>query len=331
MGEFELIKTYFQTHDLERDSDHGVVLGVGDDCALLQPAPGQVLAVTTDTMVSGVHFFSDDAPYDLGHKLLAVNLSDLAAMGAQPRWVVLNLALPTVDEAWLAAFAQGLLATAQRFGVSLVGGDTVRGELAFGLTAMGEVPPGAALRRAGAKVGDLICVSGVPGEAAAGLAYRQAHRLGERSGKDRLPAEFAAQALARLQRPEPRVALGLALRGVASSAVDISDGLAQDLGHILAASGTLGHELGACLELADFPSSLLLASLAPSLAWQYQLAGGDDYEILFTLPSEFAHSINELPCDVHVIGRVEAEPGLRIFTPEGSPFILQRAGHDHFA
>ena len=328
MGEFELIKTYFQTPDLEGSSGHGVVLGVGDDCALVQPTPGQVLAVTTDMMVCGVHFFSDDAPYDLGHKLLAVNLSDLAAMGAVPRWIVLNLALPTVDEVWLAAFAQGLLATAQRFAVRLVGGDTVRGELAFGLTAMGEVPPGKALRRAGARVGDLICVSGVPGEAAVGLAYRQAHRLGKHPP---LPEAFAAQALARLQRPEPRVALGLALRGMASSAVDISDGLAQDLGHILAASAGVGRALGACLTLADFPSSPLLASLEPSLAWQYQLAGGDDYELLFTLPPELAHSINALPCDVHVIGRVEAEPGLRVLTPEGSPFVLQRAGHDHFA
>lgn len=329
MGEFELIQRYFQASVAQADDGlvDGVVLGVGDDCALVQPTPGQVLAVTTDTMVSGVHFFSDDAPYDLGHKLLAVNLSDLAAMGAVPRWIVLNLALPAVDEAWLAAFSQGLLATAQRFGVRLVGGDTVRGQLAFGLTAMGEVPPGRALRRAGAKVGDLICVSGVPGEAAAGLA----HRLSMRSGERLLPEEFAAQALARLQRPEPRVALGLALRGLASSAVDISDGLAQDLGHILAASGAAGNELGACLELAHFPLSPLLASLPQTLTWQYQLAGGDDYELLFTLPPEFMNCINELPCNVNVIGRIEAAPGLRLLAPDGSPFILERLGHDHFA
>jgi thiamine-monophosphate kinase len=146
-----------------------------------------------------------------------------------------------------------------------------------------------------------------------------------------LPEALAAQALARLQRPEPRVALGLALRGVASSAVDVSDGLAQDLGHILAASGAMGNELGACLELAHFPSSPLLASLPQELAWQYQLAGGDDYELLFTLPPEFVHCIKALPCDVNVIGRIEVASGLRLFTPDGSPFNLERLGHDHFA
>jgi thiamine-monophosphate kinase len=321
MGEFELIRTFFNTQ--QQDAEAGVALGIGDDCALLLPTPGQHLAVTTDTLVVGVHFLADDDPASLGHKALAVNLSDLAAMGARPRWVLLNLALPAVDEVWLAAFAQGLLATAQRFDVRLVGGDTVRGELAFGLTAMGEVPPGAALRRAGAKVGDLICVSGVPGEAAAGLA----HRLGERL----LPEALATQALARLQRPEPRVALGLALRGLASSAVDISDGLAQDLGHILAASGAAGNELGASLELAHFPSSPLMQSLPQALAWQYQLAGGDDYELLFTLPSEYLHIIKALPEEVKVIGYIEVAPGLRILAPDGLPFILERLGHDHFA
>lgn len=314
VGEFDLIKTYFSP-----PAHHeGLRLGVGDDCALLAPSSGMQLAVTTDTMVSGVHFLPDDDPRGLGHKLVAVNLSDLAAMGAKPCWLFLNLTLPAVDEGWVAAFADGLFALAQAHGAVLAGGDTTRGPLAFGLTAMGELPPGAALRRTGARAGDWLCVSGVPGEAAAGLA----HRLGQH----RLPEGLAAQALARLHRPMPRVALGLALRGLATSAIDISDGLAQDLGHILAASG-----VGATVELARLPSSPVLAALPEAMAWRHQLAGGDDYELLFTLPPEAAGRLHELPEPVAVIGRIEAEPGLRLIAPDGAPFTLAHQGHDHFA
>lgn len=314
MGEFDLIKTYFSRH---AQSD-GVALGVGDDCALLEPSAGQQLAVTTDTLVSGVHFLPDDAPRDLGHKALAVNLSDLAAMGARPRWLFLNLTLPSIDESWLAAFAEGLYALAECHGARLVGGDTTRGPLSFTLTAIGEVPPGQALRRAGAQPGDLVCVSGRPGEAAAGLAHRLGHHL--------LPEDGATHALQRLHRPEPRVALGLALRGLATSAIDISDGLAQDLGHILAASG-----VGATLELARLPFSPVLDALPPTQAWRHQLAGGDDYELLFTLPPGQAGCIGQLPEAVSVIGRIDADPGLRLLAPDGSPFLLSRMGHDHFA
>ncbi|MEW6764658.1 MAG: thiamine-phosphate kinase [Pseudomonadota bacterium] len=314
MGEFDLIKAYFQ----RSAQGPGVVLGVGDDCALLAPTPGQQLAVTTDTMVSGIHFLPDDDPRGLGHKLLAVNLSDLAAMGARPRWAFLSLTLPSVDEAWLAAFADGLYALAEAHEIILAGGDTTRGPLSFGVTAMGEVPPGQALRRAGAHPGDLVCVSGLPGEASAGLA----HRLGQHILSERL----AARALARLHRPEPRVALGLALRGLATSAIDISDGLAQDLGHVLAASG-----VGASLELARLPSSPLLAALPLEQAWRHQLAGGDDYELLFTVPAHEQHRLGGLPMPVHVIGRIETESGLRLIAPEGSPYTLERKGHDHFA
>lgn len=314
MGEFDLIKAYFR----RPAQGAGLILGVGDDCALLEPSPGMTLAVTTDTMVSGIHFLPDDAPRDLGHKLVAVNLSDLAAMGARPRWLFLNLTLPAVDECWLAAFADGLFAQAQRHGAVLAGGDTTRGPLAFGLTAMGELPAGQALRRSGARPGDLVCVSGVPGEAAAGLA----HRLGQHL----LPEGVAAQALSRLHRPEPRVTLGLALRGVATSAIDISDGLAQDLGHILAASG-----VGATLELGLLPSSPVLAALPQALAWRQQLAGGDDYELLFTLPPEYAGRMADLPGPVTVIGRIDPDPGLRLLAPDGSLFPLAHKGHDHFA
>lgn len=314
MGEFDLIKTYFSRHA----QGEGVALGVGDDCALLEPTPGLQLAVTTDTLVSGVHFLPDDDPRGLGHKALAVNLSDLAAMGAQPRWLFLDLTLPAIDEAWLAAFAEGLYALAERHGARLVGGDTTRGPLAFSLTAMGEVPRGQALRRAGARPGDLVCVSGVTGEAAAGLA----HRLGEHL----LPAQLAEQALGRLHRPEPRVGLGLALRGLATSAIDISDGLAQDLGLILAAGG-----VGATLELCRLPASPVLAVLPGDMAWRHQLSGGDDYELLFTLPPASVDLIEKLPGQVTVIGRIEAEPGLRMLAPDGSTFHLAHKGHDHFA
>lgn len=313
MGEFDLIKAYF-SHPAHTE---GLILGVGDDCALLKPSPGMTLAVTTDTMVSGVHFLPADDPRDLGHKLAAVNLSDLAAMGAQPRWLFLNLTLPAVDERWIEAFADGLFAQAKRYGTVLAGGDTTRGPLAFGLTAMGELPLGQALRRCGARPGDWICVSGIPGEAAAGLA----HRLGEYL----LPQELAARALARLHRPEPRVALGLALRGLATSAIDISDGLAQDLGHILAAS-----KVGASVELARLPSSPVLEALPQTMAWRHQLAGGDDYELLFTLPPDEAARVGSLPTPVTVIGRIDAEPGLRLLAPDGSLFSLAHQGHDHF-
>ncbi|MDD2894122.1 MAG: thiamine-phosphate kinase [Halothiobacillaceae bacterium] len=317
MGEFELIRAFF--HTIPDDAEAGVALGIGDDCALLLPSPCQHLAVTTDTLMVGVHFLADDDAASLGHKALAVNLSDLAAMGALPRWFTLNLSLPAVGEAWLAAFARGLLSLAQQHNVRLVGGDTVRGALSFSITALGERPAsaGQAMLRSGAKVGDWIAVSGVPGEAALGLA--------QRLGRLRLSENLANQALARLHRPSPRVALGLALRDVASSAVDISDGLAQDLGHILAASG-----VGACIELAQLPRSELLDAVPQQDAWNAQLAGGDDYELLFTLPPQVLACVDRLPEQVTLIGRIEAEPGLRLRRADGSFLVLEKHGHDHF-
>lgn len=313
-GEFELIKAYFSP-SAHRE---GLIIGVGDDCALLAPTPGMQLAVTTDTMVSGVHFLPDDDPEGLGHKLAAVNLSDLAAMGAAPRWLWLNLTLPAVDEVWLAAFARGLFALTEGHGAVLAGGDTTRGPLALGLTAMGELPPGLALRRDGARPGDLLCISGIPGEAAAGLAHRLGHAA--------LPEAAAERALARLHRPTPRVALGLALRGLASSAIDVSDGLAQDLGHILAAS-----QVGATLELERLPASPVFGTLPREDVLRLQLAGGDDYELLFTLSPDKAGMLADLPETVTVIGRIDSTPGLRLVTPEGGLFPLTVKGHDHFA
>lgn len=315
-GEFDLIRTYFAASGSSAAcKNQGVQLGVGDDAALLAPTPGHQLAITTDSMVSGVHFLPDDPPAPLGHKLLAVNLSDLAAMGARPRWVTLNLCLPYVDVDWLDAFARGLHALAAEHQVCLVGGDTVRGPLNLALTALGEVPSGQALRRDGACVGDWIVVSGTPGEAALGLA----HRLGKLS----LAAESAQHALARLQRPTPRVGLGLALRGLATSAIDVSDGLAQDLGHILEASG-----VGAVIEHARLPRSQMFVGLPHDRVLQAQLAGGDDYELLFTVPA--GSDLRHLPCPVSVIGQIQAQPGLRIVQPDGAPYVLQRSGYDHF-
>jgi thiamine-monophosphate kinase len=234
--------------------------------------------------------------------------------------VLLNLSLPEVDEGWLRAFAGDMLALAQQHGVRLVGGDTVRGPLSFTITALGERPRdcGQGMLRSGAKVGDWIAVSGVPGEAALGLAQRLGHL--------HLPAPLAEQALDRLHRPSPRVALGLALRELASSAVDISDGLAQDLGHILAASG-----VGATLDLALLPRSELLDAVPQEDAWQAQLAGGDDYELLFTLPESALDKIEALPEKITLIGRIEAEPGLRLRRADDSLLVLEKQGHDHFA
>ncbi len=225
-----------------------------------------------------------------------------------------------MDEAWLAAFAGGMLALAEQHQVRLVGGDTVRGALSISITALGERPAGSdySMLRSGARAGDWIAVSGLPGEAALGLRQRlrQLH----------LPASLAECALARLHRPVPRVALGLALRDLASSAVDISDGLAQDLGHILAASG-----VGAALDLALLPRSALLDTLPQNEAWQAQLAGGDDYELLFTLPESALDKIEALPEKITLIGRIEAEPGLRLRRADGSLLVLEKQGHDHFA
>jgi len=227
MGEFELIASYFTRPELPARYPQ-VQLGVGDDCALLRPPAGEVLAISTDTLVGGVHFFADVAPRTLGHKALAANLSDLAAMGAAPLGFTLALALPEVQEPWLAAFAVGLHALADAHACPLIGGDTTRGPLNLCVTIFGEVPPQQALRRSGAQVGDDVWVSGTLGDAALALAYLQGRVVLDE-------AAFAACA-ERLHRPQPRIELGLALRGIASSAIDVSDGLLADLGHILECS-----------------------------------------------------------------------------------------------
>ncbi|OJZ19712.1 MAG: thiamine-phosphate kinase [Thiobacillus sp. 65-29] len=300
----------------------GAVLGVGDDCALLAPTPGMQLAVSTDMLLEGRHFMPQDGPAGIGHKALAVNLSDLAAMGATPRWATLSIALPAADDAWLTAFARGFFRMADLHGIELVGGDTTRGALTIAVTVMGEVPPDAALRRDGARPGDDVWVSGVLGSAAAALAYRQA-----RLSMDPLDA---ARVLPALYLPTPRVELGIALRGVASAAIDVSDGLLADLGHVLERSG-----VGATLEFATLPVLPVLHKyLHKDVARECVLAGGDDYELCFTAPAACRDAVlaagQQTNVTVTRIGAITAEAGLTVRDTDGKSMQFAKTGYDHF-
>jgi thiamine-monophosphate kinase len=381
VGEFELIQRYFNRPLLAeaagavgvpgsagtsgtRDADstpstRGIALGVGDDCALLSPAAGMHLAVSSDMLVCGRHFFANADPRLLGHKALAVNLSDLAACGAKPLAFTLALALPHADDAWLAPFSEGLWALADAHGCHLVGGDTTQGPLNICITIWGEVPRGQALLRSGAQVGDDIFVSGNLGEARMALEARR--------GTLALPPDLLARACQRMDAPTPRVALGLALRGIASAAADISDGLLGDLGHILARSGvgaTVHTGLAETLLPAPYYNSLQPDALpsdctgdctgertraqpeaptdvlpgAPPSAFPdvlpYVLAGGDDYELVFTVPPALraaAHAAaraSETP--ITRIGQIEAAPGLRLVDAQGNAVASRFASFDHF-
>lgn len=319
LGEFDLIERFFRP-PLKR-----AVLGGGDDCALIAPTPGRQLAVSTDLLVEGRHFLSTVAPERLGHKALAVNLSDLAACGATPVAFTLSLSLPRADEAFLAPFAQGLLALAERFDIELIGGDTTAGPLTVGITVLGEVPPGQALLRSGAKPGDDLWISGRLGDARLALE-------GFRGRIDLAGHDFAAVRMA-MEQPEPRVALGQALRGVASAAVDLSDGLLGDLGHVLRRSG-----VGATVWLDELPRSPVLASQAENLQCECLLAGGDDYELLFTAAPARATQVHAASqasgTPVRCIGRIEAAAhGLKVFSQAqgGDALDLRRwSSFDHF-
>lgn len=314
MSEFDLIRRHFTR------PTPGATLGVGDDAALLRITPGMELAISTDMLVSGTHFLPDADPRLLGHKTLAVNLSDLAAMGAIPRWATLALSLPQADEGWLHAFSQGFFALADAHGVELIGGDTTRGPLNLCITIMGEVPAGAALRRDAAQVGDDIWVSGRLGDAALGLAHLQ--------GKFVLPEMLCEPCLTALHCPQPRVALGLALRGIARSAIDVSDGLLADLGHIVASSG-----VGAELDFARVPMNEAAHTLGAAAA-QYVLCGGDDYELCFTAPVEQRAGLERLAISLGVplsrIGRIVAGQGCVVRAADGGAMTMARQGYDHF-
>ncbi len=325
MGEFDLIAKYF-TRPVRR-----AALGVGDDCALLAPAPGMQLAISTDMLVEGRHFLAGTDPARLGHKALAVNLSDLAACGARPLAFTLALALPSVQEAWLAGFARGLLRLADAHGCELVGGDTTQGPLNICITVFGEVPAGQALLRSGAQAGDDIYVSGTLGDAC--LALQALRGQGPVLAPDTLAA-----AQRRLEAPTPRVALGLALRGLATSALDVSDGLLGDFGHILRASG-----VGACIDTSKTIKLIAVSSIPASAAGQFDLellhqctlAGGDDYELVFTAPPsrradvDAAAQASSTP--VTRIGVVESAPGLRLVDAGGNALTQRYASFDHFA
>ena len=327
MGEFDLITRYF-TRPAKR-----AVLGVGDDCALWQVQPGMQLAVSSDMLVEGRHFLSTVPPKRLGHKALAVNLSDLAACGATPCAFTLSLALPQVDDAWLSGFAQGLWALADAHGCELIGGDTTRGPLTIAITVWGELPPGQALLRNAAQVGDDIYISGAVGQARMALEVFR--------GQLRLPSEAFERARARMERPTPRVALGQDLRGVAHAAIDLSDGLLGDLGHILKASGVGAdidtrwlaqardgdtHWPAHCPDLAALPWAQTLAC---------GLTGGDDYELLFTAaPAQSAAVLAAAQTSatpVSRIGRITPH-GLRVLDPQGQAIdVSGLASFDHFA
>ena len=324
MTEFDLIAHYFT-----RPTKHAA-LGVGDDCALINPSPGMHLVISSDMLVEGRHFFSDVSPYSLGHKALAVNLSDLAACGATPVAFTLALALPSINETWLQEFSRGLWALADAHGCDLIGGDTTQGPLNICITVFGEVPRGQALLRSGAKVADDIYVSGTLGDARLTLDALQ--------GKIELPPEVLAQARLRLEQPTPRVALGTALRGIATSAIDISDGLAGDLAHILKASGVgaqvdtkLTMNLIAACARIDWPGG----KFDTQKQLKTVLSGGDDYELAFTAPPGARSAVHAASASsqtpVTRIGVIEARPGLRLVDGNGQLVEAQFASFDHFA
>ena len=297
-------------------------MGIGDDAALMRVPSGMILATSVDTLVSGVHFLADVSAEALGHKALAVNLSDLAAMGADPAWVTLALTLPEANESWLHGFCRGFAELAGRYGVQLVGGDTTRGPLSVTVQAQGFLPQNAGLRRDGARVGDDIYVTGTLGDAALALSWLNGAR----------PGLTDPQALIqRLERPEPRVAAGRAMRHMAHSAIDLSDGLLADLGHVLASSG-----VGARLELDRIPlSPPVAASLRERGDWSLVVSGGDDYELCLTLPQSRREKVAEIAATLDLpitrIGSIEQQPGLLCFDKDGLPWSPPRFGYDHFA
>jgi thiamine-monophosphate kinase len=321
LSEFDLIKHYFV-----RPATGKATLGIGDDCALLTPAPGMQTAISSDMLVEGRHFFAGEDARRLGHKSLAVNLSDLAAMGARPVAFTLALALPSADREWLAGFSSGLFALADAHGCELIGGDTTKGPLNICITIFGEVPPGLALRRDAARAGDDIWVSGTLGDARLALAgYR---------GELALPAEALAAAGTRMHTPTPRVELGLALQGIANAAIDISDGLAGDIGHILERSG-----VGAVLNVDALPAGPVLAGQEQALRRVFTASGGDDYELCFTAPASARDAVLAAgaACGVPVtrVGAIEPRAAagaapLRFTDASGAALALGLGGFDHF-
>lgn len=318
MDEFDLIDKFLRPIAYARDD---VLLGIGDDGALVAPAAGEALLVVTDTLVAGVHFPDSLAAADIGYRALAVNLSDIAAMGGEPKWATLALTLPAPEQAWVQGFAQGLGAALAAHGVALIGGDTTRGALTITVQLIGSVPHDLALRRDGASPGDAVFVSGTLGDASGGLVA---------AGGGELPAEHVEYLLRRFARPTPRLALGRALRGVASSCIDISDGLLADLGHIAAESGC-----GARLEVRLLPlSPALLASFDEATVQRYAAVGGDDYELCFTVPPARLASLNRVAsaagCQLTRIGEMTAAAEVLLLDAGGGKLAFATTGFRHF-
>ena len=316
MNEFEIIRRYFSPA-----TDHTVLAG-GDDAALIAVTPGMELAVSTDVLVAGRHFFDSAEPYDVGYKSMAVNLSDMAALGARPRWATLSLTLPAADARWLEQFAHGFLHLGRAYDVDLIGGDTTRGPLAICVQIMGEMAPGKALRRSGARPGDELWVSGNLGDAALALCCLR--------GDFELHAQERSYAMKRLNQPQPRVALGQGLVGLATSAIDVSDGLGADVGHIAEASG-----VRAVIHWESVPLSMVAARYREHpLVQSCALAGGDDYELAFTAPSNVRTALELLGGRVDValtrVGRIEPGAGVAVLDQAGKPFTLAETGFDHF-
>jgi thiamine-monophosphate kinase len=323
LNEFALIDRYFESRARR---DGGVVIGIGDDAAVCAVPAGQQLVVTTDVLVENVHFPADTAAADIGYKALAVNLSDLAAMGSSPAWFTLTLSLPEVNETWLEGFSTGLFDAAGQFDIRLVGGDTVRGPLVVGIQALGLVPENRALTRAGARAGDLVFVTGHLGDAAMALAALNGSITPSPSAR----AEF----MTRLNRPVPRIPQGQQLLDIATAAIDVSDGLVADLGHIAVRSS-----LGAVIERDRVPLSTAyraaMNSLGDTSGWLPALTGGDDYELCFTVPPDRVEELGRIArrwdCDMTQVGEMCAGSGVAVLGPDGKPLTLTAAGHDHFS
>lgn len=319
MNEFDLIRYYFAAQEQHRPD---VRIGIGDDAAIVRAPNGHELAITTDTLVGGVHFKLSDLPSDIAHKALAVNLSDLAAMGATPAWITLALTLPEANEEWLQEFCQGLFTLANRYRVQLIGGDITRGPLSITIQAMGLTPIGQAILRSGAKPGDNIYVTGTLGDAGLGLRTSQSHL--------KLRPDYQHAVLEKLHRPEPRVTVGEHLRQIASAAIDISDGLAADLGHILEES-----KVGAIIVLSALPLSEAFTHTLPAdEAIMLALTAGDDYELCFTVPPDKVDQaekiLSQLPCRYTCIGTITSETRLTLQDEQGNIYHDVIPGYRHF-
>jgi thiamine-monophosphate kinase len=316
LSEFDLIKQFFTASTPSRDD---VVLGIGDDCAILSCPPDKALVVSIDTLVEGVHFFADVDPKKLGHKVLAVSLSDLAAMGAEPAWFTLALTLPNVDIDWLSAFSQGMARLAKQFNIELIGGDTTKGPLTISVQVHGFVEKGQALRRDDAQVGDVICVTGTLGDAGAGLALYKTDLKGVKE-------QDAVYLKERLECPTPRIDIAKTIRSVAHSAIDISDGLLADLGHILKRSG-----VGAELNIDSLPLSPEISSIPKEQALSYALTAGDDYELCFTLSEKDFLRLVEQGQSITKIGRIVEGRAVSLLNQHGEVVQLPNInGYQHF-